>query len=84
MTAATTGVPDEPTRRLYEALADWRRAQARAAQVPAYVVFNNRTLDDLVARRPSGYAELSACTGIGPAKLEAYGDDLLAIVAEAG
>jgi ATP-dependent DNA helicase RecQ len=49
--------------------------------VPAYVVFNNKTLDDLVARRPTDYVELRACTGIGPAKIEAYGDDLLAVIA---
>ena len=69
---------------LREALTAWRLERSRADAVPAYVVFNNKTLDDLVARRPTDYAGLRACTGIGPAKVENYGDDLLALIAEAG
>ena len=68
---------------LREALTAWRRERSRADSVPAYVVFTNKTLDDLVARRPTDYAGLRACTGIGPAKVENYGDDLLAVIAEA-
>jgi ATP-dependent DNA helicase RecQ len=45
--------------------------------VPAYVVFNDRTLAELVAREPRTLAELAAVPGIGPAKLERYGADLL-------
>ena len=69
---------------LREALTAWRLARSRADEVPAYVVFTNKTLDDLVARRPRDYAELRACTGIGPAKVEAYGDELLEVIATAG
>jgi len=68
---------------LREALTAWRLDRSRADNVPAYVVFNNKTLEDLVARRPTDYAGLRACTGIGPAKVENYGDDLLAVIAEA-
>ncbi len=67
---------------LREALQAWRLERSRADGVPAYVVFNNKTLDDLVARRPTDYAELRACMGIGPAKVENYGDDLLGVIAE--
>jgi len=69
---------------LRDALQAWRLERSRADDVPAYVVFNNKTLDDLVARRPTSYAELRACVGIGPAKVEAYGDDLLEVIAAAG
>jgi HRDC domain/UvrD-like helicase C-terminal domain len=69
---------------LRDALQGWRLERSRSDDVPAYVVFNNKTLDDLVARRPSSYAELRACVGIGPAKVEAYGDDLLEVIAAAG
>jgi DNA helicase II / ATP-dependent DNA helicase PcrA len=60
------------------ALKEWRLARARADEVPAYVVFNDRTLAELAARTPRTLAELAAVPGIGPAKLERYGSDLLA------
>ena len=59
------------------ALKEWRLARARVEEVPAYVVFNDRTLAELVAREPRTLAELAAVPGIGPAKLERYGADLL-------
>ncbi len=65
-----------------QALREWRLARARAEEVPAYVVFNDRTLAELVARTPRTLAELAAVPGIGPAKLERYGPELLARLAE--
>jgi DNA helicase-2/ATP-dependent DNA helicase PcrA len=65
-----------------QALRDWRLARARADEVPAYVVFNDRTLAELVSRTPQTLAELAAVPGIGPAKLERYGHELLAQLAE--
>lgn len=67
---------------LHEALRQWRKARSTADGVPAYVVFADRTLDDLVARRPTTFPELLACHGIGPAKVENYGDELLAVIAD--
>jgi DNA helicase-2/ATP-dependent DNA helicase PcrA len=66
-----------------QALREWRLARARADEVPAYVVFNDRTLAELVARTPRTLAELAAVPGIGPAKLERYGPELLAQLADA-
>jgi DNA helicase II / ATP-dependent DNA helicase PcrA len=65
------------------ALKEWRLARARAEEVPAYVVFNDRTLAELVARSPTTLDELAAVPGIGPAKLERFGTDLLAALARA-
>jgi len=65
-----------------QALREWRLARARAEEVPAYVVFNDRTLAELVARTPRTLAELAAVPGIGPAKLERYGAELLSRLAE--
>ena len=65
------------------ALKEWRLARARAEEVPAYVVFNDRTLAELVSRSPTTLAELAAVPGIGPAKLERFGADLLAALARA-
>jgi ATP-dependent DNA helicase UvrD/PcrA len=65
-----------------QALREWRLTRARADEVPAYVVFNDRTLAELAAREPRTLAELAAVPGIGPAKLERYGAELLARLAE--
>jgi len=65
---------------LHRALKEWRREQARADGVPAYVVFNDRTLDELSSVRPHTVAELGNITGIGPAKIDRYGDQILAVV----
>jgi DNA helicase-2/ATP-dependent DNA helicase PcrA len=65
-----------------QALREWRLARARADEVPAYVVFNDRTLAELASRAPRTLAELGAVPGIGPAKLERYGPELLARLAE--
>ncbi|MFS8585620.1 MAG: HRDC domain-containing protein, partial [Acidimicrobiia bacterium] len=65
------------------ALRAWRREGSRADGVPAYVVLNDRHLRGIAERRPRTERELAACPGIGPAKLAAYGDELLALVARA-
>ncbi|HYX22075.1 MAG TPA: HRDC domain-containing protein, partial [Thermoanaerobaculia bacterium] len=64
-----------------EVLREWRRQEAARRAVPAYVVFHDRTLVALAAARPATLDALSAIPGIGPAKLEAYGEDLLALFA---
>ena len=66
--------------RVEAALREWRRERSRADGVPAYVVINDRHLMGIAERRPTTTKELAACPGIGPAKLAAYGDDLIALV----
>ncbi len=61
-------------------LRSWRADTARRLGVPAYIVFNDTTLDSLASLRPTTEAGLLDVPGIGPTKLEAYGDDLLAIL----
>ena len=78
--AAVTKAKLEPTPAVL-ALKEWRLARARAEEVPAYVVFNDRTLAELIARSPRTIAELAAVPGIGPAKLERFGSELLATLA---
>ncbi len=67
--------PDDPA---YEALKRWRLATAKAEERPAYVIFHNSTLAEIVRRAPRTREELAAVPGVGPAKLERYGDDVLA------
>jgi DNA helicase-2/ATP-dependent DNA helicase PcrA len=66
---------------LLQRLREWRLDQARIQGVPAYVVFNDRTLDALASQRPTTEQALLAIPGIGPAKLESYGDELLDLLA---
>jgi DNA helicase-2/ATP-dependent DNA helicase PcrA len=68
---------------LAEQLRAWRRKRAEADGVPAYVVFNDRTLAALSERRPRSRGELLAVEGIGPSKLDRYGDELLALLSPA-
>jgi DNA helicase-2/ATP-dependent DNA helicase PcrA len=72
------GVSADPA--LVERLRAWRTATASRQRVPAYVVMSDATLEELATRRPQSEAELASVKGIGPAKIEAYGDDLLALV----
>ncbi len=67
--------PDSPT---YHALKRWRLERAKSDEIPAYVVFHNSTLAEIAARQPKTIAELASVPGVGPAKLERYGRDVLA------
>ncbi|EDY38025.1 ATP-dependent DNA helicase RecQ [Cyanobium sp. PCC 7001] len=69
---------------LVAALKTWRREQARAQGVPPYVVFHDRTLLELAARRPADLEELAGVSGIGAAKLERYGQALLQVLQAGG
>ena len=71
------GPVDDP---MVEQLREWRRERSREDGVPAYVVLHDATLRDLAAVKPSSLHELAAVKGFGPAKLERYGDDILAVV----
>jgi superfamily II DNA helicase RecQ len=51
---------------------------AKQAAVPAYVVLNDSELVGIAARRPTTLAELARCKGMGPVRLERWGDELLA------
>ena len=75
------GGPADP---LFDALRETRRALAAAAGVPPYIIFHDSTLREIAAVRPSNLAELGRVNGVGRAKLERYGDAVLAAVASAG
>jgi DNA helicase II / ATP-dependent DNA helicase PcrA len=70
--------PDELRR--FEALRDWRR-QAAAGK-PAYTVLADAALQAIARSRPSSLDELARVKGIGPAKLELYGDSVLRVLAD--
>jgi len=70
-------VPLEDTPEV-RALRKWRLERAKADGVPAYVVFHDSTLAAIAAQRPASRHELAEMPGIGPTKLERYGDDVIA------
>ena len=61
---------------LFDRLKEWRRKRAHADGVPAYVVFHDRTLAEIAERRCKDWADLAAISGVGPAKLERYADEV--------
>jgi ATP-dependent DNA helicase RecQ len=66
---------------LYEALRAWRLSVAREHGVPAYTVFHDSTLQALASSMPRSLEDLHGISGIGAAKLQRYGEALLALVA---
>ncbi|HEX6587918.1 MAG TPA: ATP-dependent DNA helicase RecQ [Longimicrobiales bacterium] len=69
---------------LYEKLRALRKKLADERGVPAYVVFSDRTLKEMAARRPTSDAELLDVNGVGPQKLERYGDAFLEVIRAGG
>lgn len=65
---------------LLSALKAKRRALAEAASVPAYVIFNDKTLIEMAERRPSNLDEMARISGVGAKKLERYGTDFLEVI----
>ena len=70
-----------PDAALLGRLKAWRAAEAKRRRVPAYVVFHDSTLQKIAARDPKTLGELAKVPGVGPAKLERYGDELLRVLA---
>jgi ATP-dependent DNA helicase RecQ len=66
---------------LFDALRAWRKQEAQEQGVPAYVIFHDRTLAEIAARRPSSLEALAAVPGVGQSKLDRYGAAVLAVVA---
>jgi DNA helicase II / ATP-dependent DNA helicase PcrA len=65
---------------LLAALRAWRTSRARIDAVPAFVVFHDQTLAAIADLRPASLAALRRVQGIGPAKLDKYGDEILAVI----
>ncbi|MBI5289047.1 MAG: RecQ family ATP-dependent DNA helicase, partial [Chloroflexi bacterium] len=63
---------------LFERLKQWRRLRADAEGVPAYVICHDATLAAIAERRPLSSEDLLDVPGMGPAKLQRYGLQLLA------
>ena len=66
---------------LYQSLRAWRLDRAQADGVPAFTLFSDRTLRELVARKPGSRAALLEVWGLGETRVERFGADVLAVIA---
>jgi superfamily II DNA helicase RecQ len=81
--AGAVAPPSELTadaQRAEAALRAWRLERSRQDKVPAYVVLPDRYLRGIAEARPRTLAALRRLPGIGPTKLELYGEDILAVL----
>ena len=62
------------------ALKKWRLERARAGNIAAYIVFHDSVLEQIASRKPKDWADLAAIDGVGPVKLERYGDEVLGVL----
>ncbi len=68
--------------KMFERLREWRAGQAREQGVPAYVIFQDKTLREIAAQRPADLNAVACVNGVGQAKLEKYGQEILAVLTE--
>jgi ATP-dependent DNA helicase RecQ len=73
---------NEPDHALFTVMRAKRLELARAQNVPPYVIFHDKVLLELAARRPSSLAAMGQVSGIGQSKLERYGPDFLAVISQ--
>jgi ATP-dependent DNA helicase RecQ len=74
-------ISDEDTA-IVERLRAWRREKATQDQLPPYLILHDSVIHNLATARPATHAELARVPGIGTAKLESLGDDILRILSE--
>ncbi|HEX9646535.1 MAG TPA: DNA helicase RecQ [Alphaproteobacteria bacterium] len=82
--APAAGAPSRADEALLQALKALRLRLARERGVPAYVIFPDRSLVDMVRRRPGTAAEFAVVDGVGEVKLRAFADAFLAAIAVHG
>jgi ATP-dependent DNA helicase RecQ len=73
---------DPDSQAFWEALRQLRMSLAKEADVPPYVIFHDKTLKEMAARRPITKADLLGITGVGQSKLERFGDQFLELIAK--
>ena len=70
----------EREERLWQALRKWRQERARAEEIPAYMVCGDKTLRDIVEKIPCGLDGLRSIYGLGEAKIDKFGDEILEVL----
>ena len=80
-TTSRRNKPDRENDPLVAALKEWRAGEAKSAGKPAYVILHDTTLEEIARRAPESLDELLLVPGIGPAKNDTYGEQILSVVA---
>ena len=69
---------------LSNALRAWRTARAKADAVAPFIVFHDTTIEAIATSRPRSIAELRRVPGVGPTKLDRYGEEIIGVVVRDG
>ncbi|MDB5762051.1 MAG: recQ [Herminiimonas sp.] len=69
---------------IFDKLRWWRVETARKHNVPAYVIFHDATMREIAKAKPASLNDLRGVTGVGEKKLETYGEEIVALIAEMG
>jgi DNA helicase-2/ATP-dependent DNA helicase PcrA len=69
---------------LSNALRAWRTARAKQDEISAFIVFHDSTIEAIAAARPRSIAELRRVPGVGPTKLDRYGEEIIGVVVREG
>jgi superfamily II DNA helicase RecQ len=69
---------------LSNALRAWRTARAKRDEIAAFIVFHDSTIEAIAAARPRSIAELRRVPGVGPTKLDRYGEEIIGVVVREG
>ena len=77
--AEKPGVDDSAAEFIVQELKKWRKRKAEDMNVPPYVIFGDKTMLDLAAKKPKSKSELLNVYGIGKAKAEEFGNSIIQI-----
>jgi len=80
VSAATYGQQSDVNDGVFQALRQWRREVAHEHKVPAYTVLHDSSLREIAQQLPDTLQQLQGVTGVGAAKLERYGPEIIAVV----
>ena len=78
--AESPSYDDEEGNRIVTQLRQWRKRKASDMNVPPYIIFGDKTLNDIAAKKPKNKQELLNVYGMGSAKVENFGNSILNIV----
>jgi len=80
--AADDDAADDPRRDdpMFQSLREWRLGVARNLSLPAYTILHDATLLAIAEQRPQTMRELSRVKGVGPSKLDRYGEEILKVL----
>lgn len=69
----------DKSRPLFNLLRDWRNEKSKKDSVPPFIMFTNRQLAEIALKAPESLNQLSEVNGVGKAKLEKYGKEVIGI-----